>query len=189
MAHVGKTIEHPFTGERLTFIETSESTDGQVLRMRLDVVPGGAIPNVHVHRVSEERFTVAEGRLQVRRAKETWVAEAGETVVVPPGTVHVWGNPFDEPATVIIDLRPPLQAETMFETMFGLARDGKVHPKTNMPTSLLQMAVLVRDYREETTLPGIAGAAIRGMSSILAPLAHARGYRSRYPQYSGPDSP
>jgi hypothetical protein len=76
----------------------------------------------------------------------------------------------------------------MFETRFGLARDGKVDPKRNVPTSLLQMAVLARDYREEITLPGIAGVAMRGMSSILAPLARARGYRSRYPEYSGPDS-
>ena len=49
MAHVGDVIEHPLTGERVTFLETAGSTGGKFLRVRLDVRPGGAIPNVHVH--------------------------------------------------------------------------------------------------------------------------------------------
>jgi quercetin dioxygenase-like cupin family protein len=189
MAHVGETIEHPLTGERLTFLETAGSTGGKFLRARLDLRPGGAIPNVHVHPGSEERFAVVEGRLQVRRAKQAWVAEAGETVIVPPGTAHVWGNPFDEPAAVIADFRPALRAETFFETFFGLARDGKVDPKRNLPKSLLQTALMFHDYRAEIQLPGIVGVGVRGVSAVLAPLARARGYRSRYPQYSAPDAP
>jgi hypothetical protein len=58
MAHVGDTIEHPLTGERVTFLETAGSTGGKFLRLRLDVRPGGAIPNVHVNPGSEERFAV-----------------------------------------------------------------------------------------------------------------------------------
>ena len=189
MAHVGETIEHPLTGERVTFLETGGSTGGNLLRVRLEVPPGGAIPNLHVHRGAEERFAVAAGRLQIRRAKQTWVAKADETVIVPPGTAHVWGNPFDEPAALIAELRPALRADTFFETFFGLARYGKIDPKRNLPRSFLQLALLFHDYREEIGLPGIAGVAAPGMSAALAPLARARGYRSRYPQYSDPDSP
>lgn len=189
MARVGQTIEHPLTGERITFLETAGSTGGRFMRARLEVCPGGAIPNVHVHPGAEEQFAVAAGRLQVRRAKHSWVAKAGDTVVVPAGTAHVWGNPFDEPAAVVVDLRPALRAETFFETFFGLARDQKVDPKRNLPKSLLQAALLFHDYRTEITLPGIHGVAVRGVSTVLAPLARARGYRSRYPQYSGPESP
>jgi hypothetical protein len=29
MAHVGQTLEHPLTGERLTFLETAASTGGE----------------------------------------------------------------------------------------------------------------------------------------------------------------
>ncbi|MDH6196993.1 hypothetical protein M2272_003646 [Mycobacterium frederiksbergense] len=105
-------------------------------------------------------------------------------MIVPPGVTHVWGNPFDEPAAVIVELRPALRAETMF----GLARDGKVDPKRNIPRSLLQIAVL-NDFRSETKLPGITGIALRGASALLAPIGRARGYRSSYPQYSGPESP
>ncbi len=133
MARIGDEIEHPFTGERMTFLETAASTGGEYLRIRLDVAPGGSIPNLHVHPGSQERFPIADGRMEIRRGKEDWVAKAGETVIVPPGVAHVWGNPFDEPAAVVIELRPALRTETMFETMFGLARDGKVDPERNMP--------------------------------------------------------
>ena len=189
MAHVGQTIEHPHTGERMTFLETAESTGGKFLRIRLEVCPGGAIPNLHVHPAAEERFSVAQGRLQIRLGKQSSVAAAGETVVVPSGTAHVWGNPFDEPAAVITDLWPALRAETFFETFFGLARDGKVDPRRNLPKSLLQTALLFHDYRAEIALPGLVGVATRGVSAVFAPLARARGYRSRYPQYSDAQSP
>ena len=190
MARVGETIEHPLTGERITFLETSGSSRAcKCLRARLDVLPRGRIPNLHVHPESDKQFEVAEGRLQIRKAKEAWVAEAGETVIVPPGTAHVRGNPFDEPAAVIVNLRPALRAETFFETFFGLANDGKLDPKRNLPKSLLQAALLFHDYRAEIRLPGFPGIAVRGLSAVLAPVARARGYRSSYPQYSGPESP
>lgn len=189
MARVGETIEHPLTGERMTFLETSASTGGKCLRVRLDVRPGGSIPNLHVHPGAEECFEVAAGRLQIRKAREAWVAAAGETVFVPPGIAHVWGNPFDEPAAVIAYLRPALRAETFFETFFGLARDGKLDPVRNLPKSMLQAALLFHDYRAEMRLPGLPGAVVRGLSAAAAPVARARGYRSSYPQYSGPESP
>jgi hypothetical protein len=33
MAHVGETIEHPLTGERITFLATAASTGGEKLRI------------------------------------------------------------------------------------------------------------------------------------------------------------
>jgi len=65
---------------------------------------------------------------------------------------------------------------------------GKLDPKTQMP-SFLQMVLLLHEYRDDVTLPGVAGVATRGLGLVLAPLARARGYRGRYPQYSDPDSP
>ena len=49
MAHVGKTIDHPLSGERLTFLETSATTGGSYLKMRLEMRPGGALPRPHTH--------------------------------------------------------------------------------------------------------------------------------------------
>lgn len=115
------------------------------------------------------------------------MAEAGETVIVPRGTGHVWGNPFDETASVTVSINPALNLETFFETWFGLASDGKVNARTQMP-SFLQTVLVMHDFRSDIGLPGAAGAVLRGLSGVLAPLARARGYRSIYPQYSEPDA-
>lgn len=185
MAQVGQTIEHPLTGERLTFLETAATTSGEYLKVRLEMSPGGSLPRPHTHPRAEERFEVAAGRVEIATGGTTRVAEAGETVIVPRGTSHVWGNPFDETAAVTVTIDPALDLETFFETWFGLAGEGKVDPHTQIP-SFLQAVLVMHDFRAEIGMPGIAGVALRGLGPILAPLARARGYRSIYPRYSGP---
>jgi quercetin dioxygenase-like cupin family protein len=188
MARVGKTIVHPLSGERLTFLETAATTGGDLLKIRVDMAPGGTLGRPHVHPGADEEFEVLSGRIQLMSSGKTRVAEAGESVIVPCGTDHIWGNPFDDPAAITVAVRPALKLETFFETLFGLASDGKLNTKTQMP-SFLQMVLIAHEYRDEVTLPGFAGTATRGLGVVLAPAARARGYRGRYPQYSDPDSP
>jgi quercetin dioxygenase-like cupin family protein len=188
MARVGETIEHPLTGERLTFVETAATTDGELLKVSLEMTPGGSLPRPHVHPGAEERFEVAAGRLEIKTSGRSRIAEAGETVIVPRGAGHVWGNPFDDPAAVVVTLRPALKMETFFETYFGLARDGKVSTKTQLP-SFLQAVVLLHEFRDDIGFPGVSGTVTRGLSAVLAPLGRARGYRPRYPQYSDAEAP
>jgi quercetin dioxygenase-like cupin family protein len=188
MAHVGKTIVHPLSGERLTFLETAATTGGDLLKISIEMTPGGVLGRPHVHPRAEEEFEVLSGRIQLKSSGTTRVAEAGESVIVPSGADHIWGNPFDDPATITVAVRPALKLETFFETLFGLASDGKLNTKTQMP-SFLQMVLILHEYRDDVTQPGFAGTATRGLGAVLAPVARARGYRGRYPQYSDPDSP
>jgi quercetin dioxygenase-like cupin family protein len=188
MARVGHTIEHPLTGERLTFLETAATTSGDHLKISLGMPPGGFLPRPHVHPRAEERFEVATGRVQIDTSGRSRIAEAGETVIVPRGAGHVWGNPFDDPATIVVTLRPALRMETFFETLFGLASDGKLSTRTQLP-SFLQAVVLFHEFRDDIGVPGVVGSAARGLFGVLAPLGRARGYRSVYPQYSEPDAP
>ncbi len=181
MAEIGKTIAHPLTGERVTFLDVRDD----MLKLRIEMAPGGFLPRPHTHPRSEERFEVTAGRVQINESGRLRSLDVGEIVVVPRGAGHVWGNPFDEPATVVVDLCPAYQMATFFETWFGLARDGKVNTRTQMP-SLLQTVIIAHDFRDGIGFPGVAGVAARGLFAALAPLARARGYRSRYPQYSDP---
>ena len=41
--------------------------------------------------------------MQMKRSGKTSVLEVGETVVVPAGEGHNWGNPFNEPAAIAVD--------------------------------------------------------------------------------------
>ena len=117
MARVGETIEHPLTGERLTFVETAATTGGGLLKISLEMAPGGFLPRPHAHPRAEERFEVAAGRVQIKTSGRSRIAEAGETVIVPRGAGHVWGNPFDDPATVVVTLRPALKMETFLRDL------------------------------------------------------------------------
>lgn len=57
MARIGQTIEHPFTGERLTFLETAETTSGEYLRVNIEMAPGGSLPRLIRTRVLSNSST------------------------------------------------------------------------------------------------------------------------------------
>ncbi|AFM15907.1 cupin domain-containing protein [Mycolicibacterium chubuense NBB4] len=171
---VGDTIEHPLTGERLTFLETAATTGGASLKADIAMAPGGTLPRPHTHPRGEERFEVARGRVQIEMAGRRRIAEAGETVIVPRGVGHVRGNPFDERTAVVVTLSPAFDIMTFFEPWFGLARDVKVSPRTQMPNSL-QLVSIAHAYRDGIGTPGVSGLALRGLAAVLSPLAHARG--------------
>jgi hypothetical protein len=65
MAVAGHTIYNPVTHERITFLRTSEDTNGKYFLFDCRVTPGGATLPVHIHRTQEERFTVVSGTLGV----------------------------------------------------------------------------------------------------------------------------
>jgi quercetin dioxygenase-like cupin family protein len=52
--------------------------------------PGATVP-LHQHTV-EESVMMFEGRIWVRVAAEEYEIGPGETVIIPPNTLHVWGN-------------------------------------------------------------------------------------------------
>ncbi len=45
---------------------------------------------------------------------------------------------------VVVTLSPAFNTETFFETWFGLAREGKINPKTHMP-SFVQVVSIMHD--------------------------------------------
>lgn len=130
--------------------------------------------------LQEERFLIIAGTLRGRVAGEAFASGPGETIVVPRGAPHVWWNAGDEELHCLVDLRPALRIEHFFETFFGLAQDGKVDPKTGLPNPL-QLAVIMRTFREELILaqpPRLVQTALFG---TLAPVGRLLGYRGEYP--------
>lgn len=178
-------LVHPVTGERIVFRKRSRDTGGELLELTLYLAPKGFIAAEHIHPNQEERFEVSGAAVTFRVAGKERVYEPGETAVVPPGTPHVWWNSSAEEAATLVQFRPALDTETFFETFFGLAREGKVG-KNGLPNPL-QMMVLARDYRREMALPMPQQMILGPIAMLLAPIARAFGYRSRYDRFSGPD--
>jgi hypothetical protein len=105
---------------------------------------------------------------------------------------HARKNPSsDEELRFVSELRPPLVFETILETTFGLARDGK-STKQGIPKNPLQIAVLADESRGMVYATRVPVAVQEGFLTLLALLASVGrllGYRARYPEYSGPEEP
>ena len=65
MAKRGDVVEHPVTGERITFLKTAQDTGGEYSRSDLRVRPRGFVAVPHVHPRTEETFEILSGKLFV----------------------------------------------------------------------------------------------------------------------------
>jgi quercetin dioxygenase-like cupin family protein len=176
-------LVHPITGERLVYQKRARDTGGAYFELSVYMAPGGFVSAAHVHPHQEERFVISGAELVFRVGGLERIYKPGETAVVPAGKTHTWWNPSKAGAVALVRLTPALDSETMLETFFGLASDGKVNAR-GLPNPL-QAAVLLRDFRRELELPGPVGWVVGKASIAIAPLARLLGYRSRYDKYSG----
>jgi quercetin dioxygenase-like cupin family protein len=151
MIRAGDSIVNPVTGERLVFELTSHDTGGEYTLFDTFVEPGGSVAAAHVHPYQTEIFTVIEGRLGVKRGGEKLELGAGEAAVIDPGTPHKFWNAGEETLRFRAEVRPALQFESLIETMFGLAADGKTNKK-GMP-SPLRLAVIANHHFDVVRLP------------------------------------
>ena len=191
MAKAGDVIENPITGERITFLKTTRETNGELLRFEY-VLPSRFYIPEHFHSDQEERHEILSGTLRGRVGGQERNYREGERVVGPAGVPHAWQNPSsDEELRLVSELRPPLAFETILETTFGLARDGKT-TKQGIPKNPLQIAVLADESRGMFYASQVPIAVQEGFLTLLALLASVGrllGYKARYPEYSGPEEP
>jgi mannose-6-phosphate isomerase-like protein (cupin superfamily) len=109
------------TGEVLTILWTGQDT----VRDRGGAAPGLSGPPLHRHRAETETFTVVEGTLRVRTGRRVRVLTAGQSVTVPPGTVHGFANPSARPARI----HTAQTAAGLLEAQFrALAAAGRFPP-------------------------------------------------------------
>lgn len=184
MARQGDVIENPVTGERIEFRRTATDTDGEVLEFEYVVRPGGFVVASHLHPRQEERMEVQDGSLNVSIDGDEWVATKGTKFAVPPGVIHDVWNDGDEAVRVLVEIRPALRMERFFETLFGLARDGKTNRKGR--PNPLQFAVLADVFDEEIRIGGVPIRLQRVLLPPLAAVGRRFGYRGMYWKYSQP---
>ena len=178
MIQQGQTIENPVTGERMTFLETTESTGGEYVLVELRAEPGGAVAAAHVHPSQRERFEVLSGRLAAKVGGRKVEARPGEALEVPAGIAHTWWNVGDKELVFRCEVRPALQFESLIETMFSLAADGKTNKK-GMPNPF-RLAVIANAHFDTVRLPVIPAWLQRVALAAGAPIGKAMGYGPTY---------
>jgi hypothetical protein len=145
----GDRLENPVTGEVLIFHRTSRDTGGE--------------------------YVLVEGRLGLRAGDRELVAGPGEVVTVEPRTPHRFWNAGDSEVRFVCEVRPALEFESLIETMFSLAAEGKTNRK-GMPNPF-RLAVIARSHFDTVRLPFPPAWVQRAGLALGAPLGRLAGYR------------
>jgi hypothetical protein len=196
MATPGDSVVNQVTGERLTFVRTSDSSSGSALELEWLVPEGSrmvALP--HRHPGNDEHFEVLEGRASYRIGRKRFTEPAPHRFTVPRDTSHV--HPANGGTGWLrvrqwVELEAPDREllggiERYFETISALARDRKVD-RRGLIRNPLQFALTV----SESLFPGTYLAfpppwAQRPPVLALAALARGLGLRPHHrPQLEAP---
>jgi len=178
MIRTGTVIENPVTGERIVFRKTSRDTGGEAVVIETFVQPNGFVAAAHVHPSQEERFEIVRGTVGFKIGRKKLVAGPGTRVTVPAGTPHKFWNAGDTEAQFVCEVRPALQFESLLETMFALAADGRTNRK-GMP-NLLRLAVIANHHFDTVRLPFPPAIVQRIGLALGAPAGRLLGYEPTY---------
>ena len=176
MIRNGDRLENPVTGEILIFHRTSRDSGGEAVLVETIVRPDGFVAAAHVHPHQTERFEVLEGRLCLQLGDQELLAGPGDVITVDPGTRHRFWNAGKDEARFLCEVRPALEFESLIETMFSLATEGKTNRK-GMPNPL-RLAVIARSHFDTVRLPFPPAFLQRAALAIGAPLGRLLGYRA-----------
>jgi quercetin dioxygenase-like cupin family protein len=173
-----RVIHNPVSGERIVIRTSGAQTQGRLLSFDLSLPPGGHVPARHVHPEQVERFTVLAGQLQFRVGRRTLVASPGETVVVPAGTAHWFGNPGAEVAEARVEVEPALRMEELLESSEAMARAGHLFG-TRLPR-LSDLALFLVEFQRELAIPTIPAGLVRAVVAPVAWLGRRRAQHLKY---------
>jgi quercetin dioxygenase-like cupin family protein len=178
MVNPGDTLYNPVTGESMTFLTTSRQTDGEYVLIELSADPDAFVAAAHVHPAQTETFGVLEGTLAAKVDGTVHTAKAGDVLVVEPGQAHKWWNGGDSRLVFRCEIRPAFQFESLIETMFSLAADGKTN-KRGLPNPF-RLAVVARAHLDTVVLPFPPVWAQKAALAAGAPLGRLLGYGPTY---------
>src|SRR2546423_9696145 len=170
----GRVIDNPISGERIVIRESGAQTGGRLLYFDLFLPPGGHVPARHVHPIQEEQFTVVAGRMRFRLGRRTMLAHPGDTVLVPAGTAHWFGNAGAGVAHARVEVRPALRMEELFESAAAMGR-ARPFPGVRLPRPS-DLALFLIEFQRELGVPDVPASLVRALLAPLAWLGRRRGH-------------
>lgn len=155
-----RTIVNPVISDIVTFLQTSEESQGAVTALEITLMPGGSNP-LHYHKTYSETFTVMEGHLGLKtdRSKQKFLSP-GESFTVQPMQLHAFFNPTNTICKFRVEIRPGHSGfEDSLRILYGLAADGLTN-RRSVPRSLKHAAIIAE--MSDMNMPGLL--------SIIAPV-------------------
>jgi quercetin dioxygenase-like cupin family protein len=87
------------------FLATGKETNGAFAQFEVVVAQGGG-PPLHIHHNADETFYLVEGSLKLRLGESTLVAQEGDYVRIPRGTLHAFRNVGEHTARMLVTFVP-----------------------------------------------------------------------------------
>ena len=180
MIKKGDTLINVRTGQRMTFLETWAETNGTLLKIECVSPVTSEREKLHFHPYQENRFTLTKGQLLFTIDGEEQIASAGDVVSIQKNTPHAFYNSGHTDAHYIHEFFPALKIDSLFESFFTLAKEGKLN-KNGTP-NLLRTALLLLYFKNEIRLASPNWKVQKMFFKVLAPTARLMGYKSYYEQ-------
>ena len=148
-----RTIVNPIIKDTVTFLQTSEETNGKITEAEITLMPSGSNP-LHYHKTYSETFRAIEGELGVKLGKKTSrILKPGESYTVAPMALHSFFNPTENEIKFNVTLSPGHTGfENSLRIIYGLASDGFTD-KNTIPKSIKHTAIVV--CMSDMNLPGL----------------------------------
>jgi mannose-6-phosphate isomerase-like protein (cupin superfamily) len=131
-------VLEPGQGQSLAAVGTSvllktvaSDTGGRWTMYEYTAPPGFAGPPPHSHKQTDEAFFVLEGTIRFELDGESVDAHPGAYARVPPGVVHRFSNPSDEPAR-FLGLIVPGGFEKYWEELSAMMANEPSWPPADM---------------------------------------------------------
>jgi quercetin dioxygenase-like cupin family protein len=167
-----RVIVNPVSGERIVVRTSGAQTGGRLLAFDLFLPPGAHVPARHVHPIQAEQFTVVAGRMRFSLGRRTILAGPGETVVVPSGMPHWFGNAGPGAAQARVEVRPALRTEELLEASGKMAMAGSyLGARMPRPSELVHLLV---EFQREIAVPHLPRFVVRAVLVLLGRVGRRR---------------
>lgn len=178
MAKTNDIIENPLAGERLQFLVTNEDSKGERLQCKIWQKSGGLGPPLHRHPLQSESIEVTNGIAGIMFQGVEQVLTAGQKIEIPANREHTYRNAGNEELEIIITLKPALRTESFFETIYSVARSGKVN-KNGTPSNIFQFGAIMNEYYGEIFVVGPPVLAQKFLAKVIGGIAKLFGYKGQ----------
>lgn len=178
----GEVYSNPASGERAVVVLGTDETGGRRVVIDLYLRPGGGMIGRHYHPSIHERFKVIAGRVTfTRNGLEEQTALPGQTVDIPPGTLHSFWNSGSSEGLIRFDVQPAERFVALIKNGLSLAQDGKTDG-TGKP-QMLQIALMAREFDDVVRYDMGPRIIQQILFLVMTPSARLKGLKGSYPQY------
>jgi mannose-6-phosphate isomerase-like protein (cupin superfamily) len=178
MIEQGDTIVNIRTGQRMTFLKTWAETKGTQLKIDCVSPVTSEREKLHFHPYQENRFTIVEGQLLFTIDGKDKLAKVGDVISIPKNVSHCFLNSGQVDAHYVQEFFPALKTDSLFESFFVLARDGKLN-KSGTP-NILRTALILLNFENEIRLAQPNWKLLKVIFKLLTPIARLLGYKGVY---------